>query len=166
MKQLAATLSWKRGIQYEFGPEYEEYCAKKAAGILDVTHIKPLSEMFSEDQLEAIPIDNKVGENYFGQMTNQLRAKGGTAFKAISERLVLKSNADIAFADGAERMLRDKELKKKQKEVAQIDAEWSKGQHDVIRAKIAISDSESDILAREQTKKQGVGSLYRKWKTF
>ena len=85
MKQLAATVSKQRGIQYEFGPEYEEYCAKKAAGILDVTHIKPLSEMFSEDQLEAIPIDNKVGENYFGQMTNQLRAKGGTAFKAISE---------------------------------------------------------------------------------
>ena len=152
MKQLAATVSKQRGIQYEFGPEYEEYCAKKAAGILDVTHIKPLSEMFSEDQLEAIPIDNKVGENYFGQMTNQLRAKGGTAFKAISERLVLKSNADIAFADGAERMLRDKELKKKQKEVAQIEAEWSKAQHDVIRAKIAISDSESDILVREQTK--------------
>ena len=76
MKQLAATVSKQRGIQYEFGPEYEEYCAKKAAGILDVTHIKPLSEMFSEDQLEAIPIDNKVGENYFGQMTNQLRARG------------------------------------------------------------------------------------------
>ena len=28
---------------------------------------------------------------------------------------MLKSNADIAFADGAERMLRDKELKKKSK---------------------------------------------------
>ena len=64
--------------------------------------------------MEVIPIDNKVGENYFGQMTNQLRAKGRTAFKAISERLVLKSNVDIAFADGAERMLRDKELKNKQ----------------------------------------------------
>jgi len=49
---------------------------------------------------------------------------------------VLKSNADIAFADGAERMLRvrDKELKKKQKEVQQIEAEWSKAQYDVIRA--------------------------------
>ena len=166
MKQLAATVSKQRGIQYEFGPEYEEYCAKKAAGILDVTHIKPLSEMFSEDQLEAIPIDNKVGENYFGQMTNQLRAKGGTAFKAISERLVLKSNADIAFADGAERMLRDKELKKKQKEVAQIEAEWSKAQHDVIRAKIAISDSESDILAREQTKNKALALCTENGKRF
>ena len=110
MKQLAATVSKQRGIQYEFGPEYEEYCAKKAAGILDVTHIKPLSEMFSEDQLEAIPIDNKVGENYFGQMTNQLRKKGG-----LRSRQSLKSNAAIAFAGGAERMLRDKELKKKAK---------------------------------------------------
>ena len=29
MKQLTATLSRQRGIQYEFGPEYEEYSAKK-----------------------------------------------------------------------------------------------------------------------------------------
>ena len=65
--------------------------------------------------METISIDNKVGENSFGQMTNQLRAKEGTAFKANSKRLVLKSNADIAFADDAERMLRDKELKKKGK---------------------------------------------------
>ena len=99
-------------------------------------------------------------------MTNQLRAKGGTAFKAISERLVLKSNADIAFAVGAERMLRDKELKKKQKEVAQIEAEWSKAQHDVIRAKIAISDSESDILAREQTKNKALALCTENWKRF
>ena len=156
MKQLAATLSRQRGIQYEFGPEYEEYCAKKSAGLLKVTHLRPLSEMFSEEQLEAIPIDNKVGENYFGQMTNQLRAKGSTAFKAINERLVLKSNADIAFAEGAEKMLKDKELKKKQKEIVQIEAEWSKAQRDVIRAKIAISDSEADILAREQTKNKAL----------
>ena len=113
MKQLAATLLRQRGIQYEFGPEYEEYSAKKAA----LTHIRPLSEMFSEDELEAIPIDNKVGENYFGQLTNQLRAKGGTAFKAITARLVLKSNADVAFAYGAERMLTDKELRKKHKKI-------------------------------------------------
>ena len=29
MKQLAATLSRQQGIQYEFGPEYLEYSAKK-----------------------------------------------------------------------------------------------------------------------------------------
>ena len=62
MKQLAATVSKQRGIQYQFGLEYKEYCEKKVAGILNVTHIKPLSEMFSEDHLEAIPIDNKVWE--------------------------------------------------------------------------------------------------------
>ena len=95
---------------------------------------------------------SKVGENYFGQMTNQLRAKGGQAFKAIGERLVLKSNSDIAFAEGAEKMLKDKELRKKRKEIEQIEALWSRAQHDVIRSKIAISDSEADILAREQTR--------------
>ena len=73
MKQLAATLSRQRGVQYEFGPEYEEYTAKKAAGISESTHLKPLSEIFTNEQLEATPIDNKVGENYFGQLTDQLR---------------------------------------------------------------------------------------------
>ena len=51
MKQLAATLSRQRGIQYEFGPEYKDYCEKKAAGTLGETHLKPLSEMFTEDKL-------------------------------------------------------------------------------------------------------------------
>ena len=63
MKQMAETLSRQRGVQYEFGPEYEEHCAKKSAGILEKTHLKPLSEMFSEEELESIPIDNKVKEN-------------------------------------------------------------------------------------------------------
>ena len=66
---------------------------------MDVTHIRPLSEMFSEDELETIPIDNKVGENYFGQMTNQLRAKGGTAFKAITERLFLSEMRMLHFEE-------------------------------------------------------------------
>ena len=89
MKQMAESLSRQRGVQYEFGPEYEEYCDKKSAGILEQTYLKPLSKMFSEEELESIPIDNKVGENYFGQMTNQLRSKTATAFKAIGERLIL-----------------------------------------------------------------------------
>ena len=62
MKQLAATLSRQRGIQYEFGPEYEEYSAKKTARILGETHIKFLSELFTEEQMKSLPIDNKVGE--------------------------------------------------------------------------------------------------------
>ena len=37
MKQLAATLSRQRGIQYEFGPEFLEYSEKKAAGTLGET---------------------------------------------------------------------------------------------------------------------------------
>ena len=49
MKQLAATLSRQQGIQYEFGPEFLEYSAKKAAGTLGETHLKPLSEIFSSN---------------------------------------------------------------------------------------------------------------------
>ena len=30
MKSLASTLSRQRGIQYEFGPEFDEYTAQKA----------------------------------------------------------------------------------------------------------------------------------------
>ena len=124
--------------------------------ILGKTHIKTLSEFFTEEQMKSVPIDNKVKENYFGQMTNQSRAKGGQSFKAVRERLVLQSNADIAFGEGAENMLKDKELKKKRKEVKKIEAQWSKAQHDVIKSKIAISNSKADILAREQTKNKAM----------
>ena len=102
--------------------------------------------------MKSVPIDNKVGENHFGQMTNQLRAKGGQSFKAVGKRLVLQSNADITFEEGAENMLKDKELKKKRKEVEKVEAQWSKAQHDVIKSEIAISNSEADILAREQSR--------------
>ena len=57
------------------------------------------------------PIDHKVGENYFGHFSEQLREKGGSSFKVISDRLILKSSANIAFAEGAEKMLHNKELK-------------------------------------------------------
>ena len=42
MKTLAATLSRHRGIQYEFGSEFVEYSAKKAAGTPVKSHLKPL----------------------------------------------------------------------------------------------------------------------------
>ena len=44
-------------------------------------------------------------------------------------------------------MLQGKELKAKHKEVEQIEAEWSKAQKDMVRAKLSISDSEADKLA-------------------
>ena len=147
MKTLAATLSRHRGIQYEFGSEFVEYSAKKAAGTPVKSHLRPLSELFSEQQLEEIPVDNKAGENYFGQMTAQLRQKGGASFKAVGERLVLSSNADIAFSGGSEKMLVDKELKKQKQKVDKIEAEWSKAQKDLIKAKVAVSDAEADIIA-------------------
>ena len=65
MEQLAATLSRQRGVQYEFGPEFNEYQAQKAAGILGETHMWPLSEIFTDEQLRDIPIDNKVREVTF-----------------------------------------------------------------------------------------------------
>ena len=101
MKQLAATLSRQRGVQYEFGPEYNEYMAKKAAGILRATHLRPLSEIFTDDQLRDIPIDIKVGEYYFCHFSEQLREKGGSDFKVISDRLILNQvwilNLQIAY---------------------------------------------------------------------
>merc|ERR1711946_87292 len=103
MKQLAATLSRQRGIQYEFGNL--EYSAKKAAGTLGETHLKPLSEIFTEEQLKTIPVDNKVGENYFGHLSQQLRSKGGSAFQAISDRLVLKTSSDLTFGNEGANML-------------------------------------------------------------
>ena len=121
MKPLAATLSRQRGVQYEFGPEYNDYMAKKAAGILRATHLRPLSEILTDDQLRDIPIDNKNGESYFAHFSEQLREKGGSAFKVISDRLILKSSVDLEFANS---ILRDKKLKAKRNEIEEIEAEW------------------------------------------
>ena len=109
MKQLAATLSRQRGIEYEFGPEFKEYLEKKASETLGESHLKPLSEVFTEEQLRSIPVHKKTGEDYFGHMSEQLRSKGGSVFKAISDRLVLKSSSDPAFGKDAANMLKDKE---------------------------------------------------------
>ena len=49
-------------------------------------------------------------------------------------------------------MLRDKELKVVQKEVNQIEAEWSMAQKDVVRSKLSLSNSGADKLAKEQSK--------------
>ena len=54
-------------------------------------------------------------------------------------------------------MLKDKELKKRKKEVDQLDTQFSRAQKDVARAKIAAcSDAEADILAREQAKNKQI----------
>ena len=116
--------------------------------------------------MDSIPIDNKVGENYFGEMSNKLRKKGGAAFKAVGEKLVLSSNADIAFCDGAREMLKDKELKCKRKQIEQIEADWSKAQKDVMKAKISVSDAHADILAREQSKNKVLSQCVENGKKF
>ena len=53
-------------------------------------------------------------------MTAKLRKKGGAAFHVIGERLVLSSNTYLAFTNGAEKMLKDKELKSQKKQVNKI----------------------------------------------
>ena len=93
-----------------------------------------------------------MGENCFGELTVQLRHKGGASFKAIGERLVLSSNPDLAFCQGAERMLADRELKSKKKEIEKVEGEWSKAQKDITRAKLAITDEQANLLGREQEK--------------
>ena len=65
---------------------------------------------FTEEQLKTIPVDNKVGENYFGHLFQQLKNKGGYAFQAISDRLVLKTSSYLALGNEGANMLKDKEL--------------------------------------------------------
>jgi hypothetical protein len=45
-------------------------------------------------------------------------------------------------------------LKIKNKQVGEIEAEWSKSQKDIVRSNIGVSDSESVMLAKEQTQKK------------
>ena len=139
---------------------------QKAAGILKDTHLKPLSEMFTEDELQGIPVDNKVGENYLGHFSEQLRRKGGSAYKAIGDRLVLKSSADLAFSEGAEKFLKDKELKSKKTEVDTVEADWSKAQKDVMRAKLSLTESETEKLAKEQSKNKLLSQCLENGKKF
>ena len=58
----------------------------------------PFSEIFTDEQLRDILIDNKVGENDIGHFTEQLRRKGSSAFQVISDQFVLRASVDIAFA--------------------------------------------------------------------
>ena len=69
-------------------------------------------------------------------MTAQLRKKGSAAFNVIGERLVLSSNADLAFTNGAEKMLKEKELKSQKKQVDKIEADWSKAH--IMKAKMSL----------------------------
>ena len=97
-------------------------------------------------------MDNKVGENYFGHLSQQLRSKGGSAFQVISDRLVLKTSSDLSFDNEGANMLKEKELKAKQKEVHQIEADFSKSQSEIMKAKLTLTDSEADKLARDMAK--------------
>ena len=85
-------------------------------------------------------------------MSQQHKSKGGSAFNAINDRLVLKSRAVLAFGRHAANMLKDKELKSKQQEITQIEADWSKALKDILKSKLSLTDADADKLAREQSK--------------
>ena len=70
-------------------------------------------------------------------MTEQLRSKVGLAFKANSDRLVLKTCSDHELGKDAANMLKDKEMKSKQQAIIQIDVNWSKSQKDIIKYKLS-----------------------------
>ena len=65
---------------------------------------------------------------------------------------MLKSSSDLTFGKDAADMLKDKELKLKQQEIIQIEADWSRSQKDIMKSKLSVTDAEADILAREQSK--------------
>ena len=48
--------------------------------------------------------------------------------------------------------MKDKELKCQKKQTDKFEAEWSKAQKDIMKARISVTDAEADILAREQSK--------------
>ena len=65
---------------------------------------------------------------------------------------MLKSSLDLTFGKDAADMLKDKELKSKQQEIIEIEADWSRSQKDIMKSKLSVTDAEADILAREQSK--------------
>ena len=77
---------------------------------------------------------------------------------------MLSSNADLAFTNGAEKMLKEKELKSQKKQVDKIEADWSKAQKDIMKAKIDVTDSKADILAQEQSKNKLIAQCAENWR--
>ena len=56
--------------------------------------------------------------------------------------MVLSSNLDLAFTDGSEKMLADKELKNKKSKLTKLRQSGQK-QKDIMKAKHAISDADT-----------------------
>ena len=82
----------------------------------------------------------------------QLGKKGGAAHKTIGDRLVLKSSSDLAFGEGAENFLKDTELKFMKTEIDSVESDWSKAQKDVMGAKLSLTESETEKLAKVESK--------------
>ena len=110
-------------------------------------------------------IDFLTPHDFFSYLRNGL-TQGGSAYKAIGDRLVLKSSADLAFSEGAEKFLKDKELKSKKTEVDTVEADWSKAHKDVMRAKLSLTESEMEKLAKEQLKNKLLSQCLENGKKF
>ena len=63
-------------------------------------------------------------------------------------------------------MLVDKELKKKKKEVDEVEALWSKAQKNIVKSKVGLADDQADILAREQSKNKLLSQCVRNGRDF
>ena len=109
-------------------------------------------KVFSEEQQSEIPVDYQAGENYLGDMSQQLRNKGESASNSISDRLVLKPSSDPAFGMDAANMLKYKEFKSKQQEIIQIEAGWSRVQKGIMKSKLSLTDAEADKLKKRNGK--------------
>ena len=131
---------------YKHLEQYDENKVESAMKVL----MKQLAATLSRQQ--GIRYHPCGQQSYFGHLSQQLRSKGGSTFQVISDRLVLKTSSDLAFGNEGANMLKDKELKAKQKEVHQNEADFSKSQKEIMKAKLALTDSEADKLARDLAK--------------
>ena len=68
------------------------------------------------------------------------------------ESVLSSAPNDLAFLAGADKMLANKELKAKKKQIENVEAEWSRAQKDITKAKISLTNELADTLAREQSK--------------
>ena len=63
-------------------------------------------------------------------------------------------------------MLANKELKAKKKQLENVEAEWSRAQKDITKAKISLTDELADTLAREQSKNKLLAQCVENGKKF
>ena len=90
---------------------------------------------------------------YFNSLRSRAAKEALLSKPSVTDsKTVLKKSSDLAFGNKGANMLKDKELKAKQKEVHEIEANWSKNQKEIMKSKLALTDTEADKLARDMAK--------------